>query len=92
MRRLGPCKILAKYENMIKNIIFLHIALSPLFNLVELVPYKYTTPDKKKELYKVVETTKNLPLTSPSKPQVERILGLRVEKKKKAQSIHGTFG
>lgn len=47
MRRIGPCKVLAKYgSNAYKIDLPSDIALSPIFNVADLVVYKGQLPTK----------------------------------------------
>lgn len=71
MRRIRPCKILAKYGNNAYKIDLLEdMTLSPIFNVADLVPYKGTL----QRFYEVSQELSNLSLPPATRPQAEKVL------------------
>lgn len=88
MRRIGPCKVLAKYgPNAYKIELPNNLAISPIFNIQDLVKYK--GPNVMEEEH-IIEVDKNIPEISiplQTKPQAEKVLDSRVKKKTR----HGIY-
>jgi hypothetical protein len=79
MKKIGPCKVVKKfgtntYEIELPN----GIRISPIFNVVDLYPYRDEEVGAKDE-HKEVQWTKQMPIAK--KPQIESIIDKRVRKK-----------
>lgn len=82
MRRIGPCKILAKYgNNAYKLDLPEDMALSPIFNIADLVPYKGTLLEECRRFLEVSKTLSDVPLPPANRPQAKKVLDSRVLKK-----------
>ncbi|GLJ23436.1 hypothetical protein SUGI_0443580 [Cryptomeria japonica] len=82
MRRIGPCKVLAKYgNNTYKLNLPKDMALSPIFNVVDLVQYKETLLEEYRRVSEVSQALSDLPLPPTTMPQAEKVLDSRVLKK-----------
>lgn len=82
MRRIGPCKVLAKYgQNAYKLDLPRDMALSPIFNVVDLVQYKGTLLEECSRLSEVSQSLSDLPLPPTPRFQAEKVLDSRVLKK-----------
>lgn len=82
MRRLGPCKILAKYgSNAYKINSPSNMALSPIFNVVDLVAYKGQLPKEDARVSDVQQALVDLPLPSSTMPQAMKVLDSLIFKK-----------
>jgi hypothetical protein len=79
MKNIGPCKVLKKFGvNAYEIELPDGIRISPIFNVLDLYPYKddqVGTSDEQLE----VQWTKQMPVTE--KPQMESILDKRVSKR-----------
>jgi hypothetical protein len=79
MKKIGPCRVLKKFrENAYEIELSEGIEISPIFNVVDLYPYKTRETDTGTE-EPVIQWRKQLPFAE--KPQMECILGKRVGKK-----------
>lgn len=86
MRRLGPCAILVKYgENAYKVELPKDIALSSVFNVVELVAYKAPTPGVDYSHLEVSDDANNLQMPARPSPNVEKVMSSRITKKTRCQ-------
>jgi hypothetical protein len=79
MKKIGPCKVLRKfgtnaYEIELPN----GIGISPVFNILDLYPYKAGEAETRDE-QPVIQWTKQMPIVE--KPQMECILDKRVRKR-----------
>lgn len=82
MKRLGPCKILAKYgNNAYKVELPEDIGLSPVFNITDLVAYKGPIQDADQNLQEVIQEVKDLNLNPTPSMTTEKILDSRIYKK-----------
>ena len=78
MKRVGCCKILAKYgENAYKVDLPSNLRISPIFNVQDLMAFKGTLPHINIDFWDDIE-----PTASPkvSKLEVEKVLDSRVKK------------
>jgi hypothetical protein len=79
MKKIGPCKILRKFEENAYDIELLDdVGISPIFNVTDLYPYREyeaggVESQKKIHWVKQILVAKN--------PQMEKIIDLRVSKK-----------
>ena len=79
MKKIGPCKILRKFgENAYELELPEGIEISPIFNVLDLYPYKAKEADTGIE-EPLVQWQKQLPVSQ--KPQMECILDKRVGRK-----------
>ncbi|GLJ45038.1 hypothetical protein SUGI_0947910 [Cryptomeria japonica] len=82
VRRIGPCKVLAKYgQNAYKIDLPRDIALSYIFNVADLVQYKGTISEEYNRFLDVSQSLSDLPLPPPTMPQAEKVLDSRILKK-----------
>lgn len=86
MRRIGPCKTLAKYgSNAYKVDLPIDLALSLVFNVQDLVQFKGPIAMTNGLNPEGETTLSDIPVPPVSKPQAEEILDSRV----KWQTRHG---
>jgi hypothetical protein len=79
MKKIGPCRILKKFgENAYEIELLDGIGISPIFNVLDLYPYKTREVETRTE-EPVVQWKKQLPVVE--KPQMEYILDKRVGRK-----------
>ena len=79
MKKIGPCKVLRKFgENAYDIELSDGIGISPIFNILDLYPYKAREVEAGAE-EPVIQWQKQLPVAE--KPQMECILDKRVGKK-----------
>jgi hypothetical protein len=79
MKKIGPCKIIRKFEANDYEIELLDdVGISPIFNVVDLYPYRAHEPDGA-ESQKKFQWVKQIPVAE--KPQIEKIIDRRVSKK-----------
>lgn len=82
MRRIGPCKILAKYgSNTYKVDLPTNVSLSPIFNVLDLIAFKGKPPEEIQSISDVAQSLSNISLPSQSIPQAEQVLDSRILKK-----------
>lgn len=82
MRRIGPCKILAKYgNNAYKLDLLSDMDLSPIFNVAYLVQYKGTIIEEDSIFIEVSQALSNQSLVPGPIPQAEKVLDSRGFKK-----------
>ncbi|GLJ08685.1 hypothetical protein SUGI_0093660 [Cryptomeria japonica] len=87
MRRIGPCKILAKYgSNAYKVDLPIDVSLSPIFNVTYLIYFKGKPPKEIQRVSDVAQSLSNLSLPSLSIPQAEQVLDSRNLKKTRNQT------
>ena len=78
MMKIGPCKILRKFEANAYEIEFLDdVGISPIFNIVDLYPYRVDEA-RGEENQKEVQWVKQMPVLE--NPQMEKIIDERVSK------------
>lgn len=81
MRRIGPCKILEKYEPKVyKMDLPKDMAISPIFNVKDLLPYKGLMVDKGKYQEELKKDVIDLQVPEREPPQVKKILDSKVKK------------
>jgi hypothetical protein len=79
MKKIGPCRVLKKFGENAYEIEFPDgIEISPIFNMVDLYPYRVGGVEARTE-EPVVQWQKKLPVVE--KPQMECILDKRVGRK-----------
>jgi hypothetical protein len=79
MKKIGPCKVLRKFrENAYENELPNGIGISPIFNVVDLYPYRAGEAETGTK-QPVIQWMKQLPVAN--KPQMECILDKRMSKK-----------
>ena len=79
MKKIGPCKVLRRFrENAYEIELLDGIGISPLFNIVDLYPYRIGEAETGTE-EPVIQWMKQMPVAE--KPQMECILDKRVGKK-----------
>lgn len=82
MRRIGPCKVLAKYGSSAYKIdIPQDLEIYPIFNVKYLIQYKGLAIKEGHQEIEFKEDTKEVSIPTKSKPQDERFLDSRVKKK-----------
>jgi hypothetical protein len=79
MKKIGPCKILRKFDANAYEIELLDgVDISPIFNVSDLYPYrKYDTEGSEEQ--ENIQWEKQMPATE--KPQMEKIVDRRIGKK-----------
>lgn len=83
-----PCQILAKYgSNAYKIDLLDDLALSPIFNVSNLVKYKGPAATDGHNILETIEVVADLPLPPPIKSQAKKVLDSRVKK----QTRHGIY-
>jgi hypothetical protein len=79
MKNIGPCKVIRKFGANTYEIELLDgVGISPIFNVVDLYPYKVEGAGVKDE-QKEVKWTKQMPIAE--KTQMEGIIDKRISKK-----------
>jgi hypothetical protein len=79
MKRIGPCKIIKKFETNAYEIELPDgVGISPIFNVVDLYPYKVDETEGSKD-HKEVQWVRQMPIAE--KPQMEHIIDQKVSKK-----------
>ncbi|GLJ46427.1 hypothetical protein SUGI_0978450 [Cryptomeria japonica] len=82
MRRIGPCKILAKCgSNAYKVDLPTDISLSPIFNIADLIAFKGKPPEESQRVSDVTQSLSDLSFPPLSIPQAEQVLDSKVLKK-----------
>lgn len=82
MRRVGPCKILAKYgHNAYKVDLPNEVSMSPIFNVADLVPFKGELPSDSQRVSDLSHSLSDLSLPSSSTPIPQQVLDSRIIKK-----------
>lgn len=86
MKRVGPCEILEKYgENAYKVDLPSDLAISPVFNVADLVMYKGEIAGQTRNQAKVLQDLDVNTLPQVKKPIAEEILETRVKKSTRHQ-------
>jgi hypothetical protein len=79
MKKIGPCKILRKFDANAYEIELLDdVGLSPIFNVSDLYPYRKDDTEGSKYQEKI-QWEKKMPVAE--KPQMENIIDQRMDKK-----------
>jgi hypothetical protein len=79
MKRIGPCKIINKFETNAYEIELPDgVGISPIFNVVDRYPYRVDETEGSKD-QKEVQWVRKIPVVE--KPQIEHIIDQRVSKK-----------
>jgi hypothetical protein len=79
MKKIGPCKVVRKFgANAYEIELPDGIGISPIFNVVDLYPYRAEEAGTENEQTEV-QWTKQMPVAE--KPQMERIINKRVSRK-----------
>lgn len=82
IKMLRPFQILAKYDNNVyQKELRTNIGLSPVFNIVNLIRYKGTTPYFDQILKEVIQDVEYLDLTPPLPKGANKVLDSRAYKK-----------
>jgi hypothetical protein len=80
MKKIGPCKILRKFEANAYEIEFLDgLGIPSIFNIADMFPYREDEIEGSRD-QKEVQWVKQLPIAK--KPCMEKIINQRVSKKK----------
>jgi hypothetical protein len=78
MKKIGPCKILSKFEPNAYEIEFLYdVGISPIFNVAYMYPYREDETNGA-ENQKEFQWVKKMPIAE--NPQMEKIIDQRVGK------------
>ncbi|XP_059066104.1 uncharacterized protein LOC131857479 [Cryptomeria japonica] len=87
MKKIGPCEVLKKCgENAYKISLPDGIALSPIFNVSDLYPYKGSNPQITVDEHQTDQTLQDLIPSSPN--QIECILDTRVTKQTRRHTYY----
>ena len=79
MKKIGPCKVIRKFGANTSEIELPDgVGISPIFNVVDLYPYRAEEAGAEEE-HKEVQWKKKMPVAE--KPQMEKIIDQRVSKK-----------
>jgi hypothetical protein len=79
MKKIGPCKILRKFDANTYEIEFLDdVGISPIFNVSDLYPYRKNETERSEDQEKV-QWEKQLSIEK--KPQMEKIVDQRIGRK-----------
>ena len=84
MKKIGPCKILRKFDANAYDIELPDdVAISPIFNVTDLYPYRMDDTEGSIEQEKI-QWEKQIPIAK--KPQMENIIDQRIGKKTKRKN------
>ena len=79
MKKIGPCKVIRKFgANAYEIKLPDGVKISPIFNIVDLYPYR-AKGERAEEEQKEIQWTKQMPVVV--EPQMEIIIDKRVSKK-----------
>jgi hypothetical protein len=89
MKKIGPCKVLRKFGvNAYEIELPDGVGISPIFNILDLYPYRDEEAGEDSECTKVL-WAKQMPVAE--KPQMESILDKRVNKRTRRKNISNTW-
>jgi hypothetical protein len=84
MKKIGPCKILRKFDaNSFKIELLDDVGISPIFNVLDLYPYRKDDTEGSENQDKI-QWEKQMPVAE--KPQMEKIDDQRIGKKTKRKT------